>query len=66
MSKIISSPDAATGKTTAIEIKNIKIFQPTIVNEQIDMKSGSIISFLDKSIYVQDVDDTQNMTLMIS
>lgn len=63
MKKIISSPDAATGKTTAIETKLMRIMQPDMTPNGIEMKTSGIITFLNSSIYVQDLCETQNSPL---
>ena len=55
--------DAATAQTTAIETNMLKIFQPDMTPNGIEMKTSGIITFLNKSIYVQDVCDAQNSQL---
>jgi hypothetical protein len=53
--------DAATAQPTAIETKLMRIMQPdNMTSNGIGMKTSGIITFLDKSIYVQDLNDFQN------
>ena len=52
--------DAATAQPTAIETKMMRIMQPDMTPNGIEMKTSGIITFLNKSIYVQDLCDTQN------
>lgn len=63
MKKINSKADAATAQPIAIETNMMKIIQPDITPNGIEMKTSGIITFLNKSIYVQDLCDTQNSPL---
>lgn len=63
MKKNYSKADAATAKTTAIETNMLKIIQPAMTPYGIEMKTSGIITFLNKSIYVQDLNEYQNATL---
>lgn len=63
MKKNYSKADAATAKTTAIETNMLRIFQPDMTPNGIEMKTSGIITFLGKSIYVQDLNEFQNSTL---
>ena len=63
MKKNYSKADAATAKTTAIETNMLRIFQPAMTPNGIEMKTSGIITFLNKSIYVQDLNEYQNATL---
>ena len=63
MKKNYSKADAATVQPTAIETNMLKIIQPDMTPNGIEMKTSGIITFLNKSIYVQDLDEYQNSTL---
>ena len=63
MKKNYSKADAATVQPTAIETNMLKIFQPDMTPNGIEMKTSGIITFLGKSIYVQDLNEYQNSTL---
>lgn len=63
MKKNYSKADAATVQPTAIETNMLKIIQPDMTPNGIEMKTSGIITFLNKSIYVQDLNEYQNATL---
>lgn len=63
MKKNYAKAEAATAKTTAIETNMLKIIQPDMTPNGIEMKTSGIITFLGKSIYVQDLNEFQNSTL---
>ena len=63
MKKNYSKADAATVQPTAIETNMLRIIQPTMTSNGIEMKTSGIITFLGKSIYVQDVGEIQNAAL---
>lgn len=63
MKKNYSKADAATVQPTAIETNMLKIIQPAMTPNGIEMKTSGIITFLNKSIYVQDLNEFQNSTL---
>lgn len=63
MKKNMKKADASTAQTTAIETSMMRIFQPDMTPNGIEMKTSGIITFLNKSIYVQDLCDTQNSPL---
>ena len=63
MKKNYSKADAATVQPTAIETNMLKIIQPDMTPNGIEMKTSGIITFLNKSIYVQDLNEYQNAAL---
>lgn len=63
MKKNYSKADAATVQPTAIETNMLRIFQPAMTPNGMDMKTSGIITFLNKSIYVQNLCEYQNPDL---
>lgn len=63
MKKNYAKADAATAKKTAIETNMLRIFQPAMTPNGIEMKTSGIITFLNKSIYVQNLCEYQNPDL---
>lgn len=63
MKKNYSKADAATVQPTAIETNMLKIIQPDMTPNGIEIKTSGIITFLNKSIYVQDLCEYQNAAL---
>ena len=55
--------DAATAKTTAIKTHLMKIMHPDNTNGVFGLRLAGKITFLNKSIYVQDLNEMQNSQL---